>query len=117
MRFYNGVAVSRGGQRKAEALLRRYMSNINKARNKSADYGGSTGGVKSIGGSSGLQVIKDRQARIGDLRKVFEEEGVGRFGARKEQWIAKQYDPDTRQKMLDRQSGLESEEESGASSI
>ena len=87
------------------------MGNINKTkRSAEANYGSSTGGTSSIGGSSGLQVIKDRQKRIGELRKVFDQEGSGRFGARKEQWIAKQYDPDDRQKLLDRQSGLETDD-------
>ena len=109
MRFYNGTPVSKKSGDAAEKLLRGYKSNINRVRRKS-NYGSATGGTSSISGSSGLQVIKDRQKRIGDLRKVFNEQGSGRFGARKEQWIAKQYDPEERQKLLDRQSGLESED-------
>lgn len=111
MRFFNGTPVSRKSERQADAILKRYMRNINMSKRK-ANYGSATGGTKSISGSSGLQVIKDRQARIGDLRKVFNQEGSGRFGARKEQWIAKQYDPEKRKEMEDAQSGLEEEEES-----
>lgn len=110
MRFYNGTPVTRKNEREADALLSRYMANARAINRRNADYGGSTGGTKSIDGGSGLSVIKDRQARMGDLRKIFDQEGSGRFGARKEQWIAKQYDPEKRKQMRDRQSGLESED-------
>jgi hypothetical protein len=110
MRFYNGVKASTGGQEKADRLLRGYMKNVNAARRKGENYGGSTGGVKSIGSNDGLQVIQQRSARQADLRRIFQDEGVGRFGARKESWIAKQYDPEVRQKMLDIQSGVAEED-------
>lgn len=109
-RFYNGVKASSKGQEQADKLLRGYMKNVNAARRKSEDYGGSTGGVKSIGSNDGLQVIKQRSARQADLRRIFQDEGVGRFGARKEAWIAKQFDPEVKQKMIDIQSGLEQED-------
>ena len=107
MRFYNGVPVTRKRERQANNLVSRYMANARAATRRNADYGGSTGGIKSIDGGRGLSVIKDRQARMGDLRKIFDQEGSGRFGARKEQWIAKQYDPEKKKQMQDRQSGLE----------
>ena len=65
MRFYNGTPGSRKSEDAAEKLLRGYKSNINKVRRK-ANYGSATGGTSSISGSSGSQVIKDRQKRIGD---------------------------------------------------
>ena len=110
MRFYNGTPVTRKSEREADELVSRYLRNARAANRRNLDYGGSTGGVKSIDGGRGLSVIKDRQARMGDLRKIFDQEGSGRFGARKEQWIAKQYDPEKHKQMRDRQSGLESED-------
>ncbi len=110
MRFYNGVAVSNRSSDAAERLVNKYLSNVRKARRKSEDYGGSTGGRKTIDRNPGLAVIRQRSSNIGDLRKVFNQEGTGRFGARKEAWIAKQYDPDVRKAMEDRQSGKDKEE-------
>ena len=110
MRFYNGVRASNRGEQAAEKLLDSYMSNARSVSRKAQNYGGSTGGNKSLSGNRGLEVIKQRNSKIGDLRKIFEQEGTGRFGARKEAWIAKQYDPDVRQQMQDRQRGVEEED-------
>ena len=105
MRFYNGVKASTNGKEKAERLLRSYMANVRKVNRQNEDYGGSTGGIKSAQSNQGLQVLKQRSARQADLRRIFQEEGTGRFGGRKEAWIAKQLDPDKRELMEDAQAG------------
>ena len=43
MRFYDGTRASNNASKKADNLVRRYVSNINRARRASEDYGGSTG--------------------------------------------------------------------------
>ena len=105
MRFYNGVRASNRRSNQADKLVRSYLSKIRSIRNNAQNYGGSTGGNSSINSNKGLGVIKQRSSSIGDLRRIFEAEGSGRFGARKEAWIAKQYDPDVRMAMEDRQFG------------
>ena len=107
MRFYNGVRASTGSKEKAESLVRSYLSNINKVNRQSQDYGGSTGGRQSIDQNAGLVTIGDRQSRQADARRVFDQQGIGRFGARKESWIAKQYEAEDREAMEDRQFGRE----------
>ena len=42
---------------------------------------------------------------------MFKQEGIGRFGARKESFIAKQFDPEARDKLIARQKGIEQEED------
>ena len=100
MRFYDGTRASNDASKKADNLVRRYISNINRARRASEDYGGSTGGRKSLDGNTGLKAIQQRQDVQRDARDIFRKEGIGRFGARKEAWIAKQYDDETHDKML-----------------
>ena len=109
MRFYNGIKASTSRNDAADRLVRSYISNIGKFRRKAEDYGGSQGGIKSTDSNAGLTVIRDRQSRQADARRVFDQEGVGRFGARKESWIAKQYDEEDRKAMQDRQSGKQEE--------
>ena len=92
MRFYDGTRASDNASKKADDLVRRYMSNINRARRASENYGGSTGGRKSLDRNTGLKVIQQRQDAQRDARDIFEKEGIGRFGARKEAYIAKQFD-------------------------
>ena len=113
MRFYDGTRASNSASKKADDLVRRYVSNINKVRRQSENYGGSTGGRKSLDNSrtdAGMRTIQQRQTRQRDLRRVFDEEGTGRFGAKREGFIARQYDPDERQRMIDAQFGLGEEE-------
>lgn len=104
MRFYNGVKASNKTVDQREALLGRYMSNIKATARKAENYGGSTGGRKSLEGRrTGTRVIQQRQAKQADNRKIFDQQGTGRFGARKESWIGKQFDPEQRKAMIDRQ--------------
>ena len=111
MRFDNGVKVSNKSVDAADALVRKYLSNVRAVNRKAADYGGSTGGIKSTDGKyTGLRTLKDRASRQSDARRIFQSEGIGRFGARKEAWIAKQYDEEDRKSMEDRQLGREEED-------
>lgn len=112
MRFYNGVRAAVGPKEKADKLVRSYISNINKVNRESQDYGGSTGGTQTISKNAGLVTIGDRQSRQADARRVFDQEGIGRFGARKEAWIAKQYEAEDREAMENKQFGREDEEDS-----
>ena len=89
MRFYDGAKASTRGADAADRLVSNYMSNINKARRQAESYGGSTGGTKSIDGGSGLKQIQARQERQKDVRRIFKDEGSGRFGARKESFIGR----------------------------
>ena len=93
MRFYDGTPASNSRSKAADRLVRSYMSNINRARRASENYGGSTGGRKSIDGGSGLKQIQSRQTRQADLRQIFKDEGTGRYGARKESFIGRMTDP------------------------
>ncbi|HCA35915.1 MAG TPA: hypothetical protein DEP13_04645 [Gammaproteobacteria bacterium] len=114
MRFYNGTRASRSSSDKADRLLRDYMNRINRARRASEDYGGSTGGIKSLDGKgSGLRQIRTRQARQNDLRKIFKEEGSGRFGARKESFIYRMTDPgsEEREVAIRKQKGMSDDDE------
>ena len=91
------------------------MSNIRRAYRKGLNYGGSEGGRSNDPNvNRGLDVLKQRNQKIGELRKVFEQEGIGRFGARKEAWIAKQYDPDVQSGMVERQKNREDDSDAGA---
>ena len=89
------------------------MSNINRARRASENYGGSTGGLKSIDGGTGLKQIQSRQARQADLRQIFKEEGSGRYGARKESFIGRMTDPgsEEREVAIRKQKGMTDDDE------
>ena len=113
MRFYDGTPVSNNRSKAADRLVRSYMSNINRARRASENYGGSTGGVKSIDGGSGLKQIQTRQSRQADLRQIFKEEGSGRYGARKESFIGRMTDPgsEEREVAIRKQKGMSDDDE------
>ena len=113
MRFYNGSRASNSRSEAADRLVRTYISNINKTRRASADYGGSTGGMKSIDGGAGLKQIQSRQARQSDLRQIFKEEGSGRYGARKESFIGRMTDPgsEEREVAIRKQKGMSDDDE------
>jgi len=82
-RFYNNVPVSNDGQEKAERLLQNYRSRFNAERKKAENYGGSTGGQKSLDPRFGRKVIGDRSSKMAEEKKVFDIEGRGEYGARK----------------------------------
>jgi len=115
MRFYGGAKASTKQKDSRERLLSSYMSNIKKGMRDAVNYGGSTGGRKSLDGrSAGKKIIDQRQAKQAEKRKIFNEEGAGRFGARIESWIGKQFDPEVKQAKIDKQFGR-GEEEKGTS--
>ena len=114
MRFYDGTRASNNRSKAADRLVRSYMSNINRARRASENYGGSTGGIKSIDGKAGgLRQIQARQTRQGDLRQIFKEEGSGRYGARKESFIGRMTDPGSQERevAIRKQKGMSDDDE------
>ena len=113
MRFYDGTRASNSRSKAADRLVRSYMSNINRARRASENYGGSTGGLKSIDGGTGLKQIQSRQARQADLRQIFQQEGSGRYGARKESFIGRMTDPgsEEREVAIRKQKGMTDDDE------
>ena len=113
MRFYDGAKASNRGAKAADRLVRDYISNINRARRQSEDYGGSTGGTKSLDGGSGLRQIQTRQTRQKDLRSIFKKEGSGRFGARKESFIGRMTDPGSKERevAIKKQKGMTDDDE------
>ena len=113
MRFYDGTRASNSRSKAADRLVRNYISNINRARRASENYGGSTGGLKSIDGGTGLKQIQSRQARQADLRQIFQQEGSGRYGARKESFIGRMTDPgsEEREVAIRKQKGMTDDDE------
>ena len=86
-RFYNNVKASNNGQERAERLLNMYKSRFNAEYKKAQTYGGSTGGRKSTEqwrGEYGKRILGERAAKQKEQRKVFDIEGRGEYGARKE---------------------------------
>jgi hypothetical protein len=114
MRFYDGTRASTRGSEAADRLVRSYMTQINKTRRAAENYGGSTGGIKSLDGrAGGLKQIQTRQARQGDVRRIFKEEGSGRYGARKESFIGRMTDPGSQERevAIRKQKGMSDDEE------
>ena len=113
MRFYDGTPASNSRSKAADRLVRSYISNINRVRRRGENYGGSTGGIKSIDGGTGLKQIQARQARQADLRQIFKEEGSGRYGARKESFIGRMTDPgsEEREVAIRKQKGMSDDDE------
>jgi hypothetical protein len=89
LRSWGGVRASDKGQRKADALVNAYLAKARRENRFANDYGGSTGGLKNASAGSGLQSLQNRSARQAELRKIFDEEGRGQFGARAASWEAK----------------------------
>jgi hypothetical protein len=113
MRFYDGTRASNNRSEAADRLVRSYISNINRVRRRGENYGGSTGGIKSIDGGTGLKQIQARQERQRDLREIFKEEGSGRYGARKESFIGRMTDPgsEEREVAIRKQKGMSDDDE------
>ena len=86
-RFYNNVKASNNGQERAERLLNMYKSRFNAEYKKAQTYGGSTGGRKSTEqwrGEYGKRILGERAAKQKEQGKIFDIEGRGEYGARKE---------------------------------
>jgi len=80
-RFYNGTRASSGANSRSDALVRSYLARARRANQSMQDYGGSTGGRQSIGGS-GMAVIGKRNTDIKNAREIFRTEGSGDLGGR-----------------------------------
>lgn len=81
MRFYDGTRASTVDDRRGEALVRTHLARARRMNSDAQSYGGSTGGLSSIGGG-GLQTLLTRNALVKEERETFREEGSGRLGAR-----------------------------------
>jgi hypothetical protein len=103
-RFYNNVKASKDSQDEAERLLNMYKSRFNAESKKAQTYGGSTGGRKSTEqwrGEYAKRVLSERAAKQKEQSKIFDIEGRGEYGARKE--FGKEY---TQARAFDREKAL-----------
>lgn len=82
-RFYDGTRAIPGAKARSDALVRRYLEKARNDARADSSYGGSTGGVSSIDGNRGLEVMQERSRSIADTRQIFKEMGSGVYGARK----------------------------------
>jgi len=64
------------------ALVKRHLAKARKFNHDSQNYGGSTGGRKSIDGGSGISVLNRRTAQQGEQNQLFRED-LEKYGARK----------------------------------
>ena len=107
-RFYNNVRASNDGEARAERLLNMYKSRFNAESKKAQTYGGSTGGTKSTDPDFGRKVLSERAAEQKAKRKIFDIEGRGEYGARRE--FGKDYtqarDPDWKPDSTDAENSL-----------
>lgn len=89
LRSWSGVRASNKGEEAADRLVSQYLARARRENRFASDYGGSTGGLKNASGNAGLQVMQERTSRQAELRKIFDAEGRGQFGARAASWEAK----------------------------
>jgi hypothetical protein len=83
-RFYNGTPATDRSINKSDSLVRSYLARARKQNASNQSYGGSVGGRSSIDNqyTSG-RVSEYRAAETPDRNKVFKEEGIGVYGARR----------------------------------
>tara|TARA_X000000368_G_scaffold407111_1_gene386172 strand:- start:359 stop:613 length:255 start_codon:yes stop_codon:yes gene_type:complete len=67
---------------KKSALVKRHLAKARKFNHDSQNYGGSTGGRKSIDGGSGISVLNRRSAQQAEESQVFKED-LEKYGARR----------------------------------
>ena len=67
---------------KKSALVRRHLAKARMFNHDSQNYGGSTGGRKSIDGGSGISVLNRRSAQQAEESQVFKED-LEKYGARR----------------------------------
>ena len=67
---------------KKSALVRRHLAKARKFNHDSQNYGGSTGGRKSIDGGSGISVLNRRSAQQAEESQVCKED-LEKYGARR----------------------------------
>lgn len=78
-RFYNGTRAAAGANARSRIFSDRALAVARANSFQAQRYGGSTGGIKSIG--SGQQVSIDRGLDRADRGKIFETFGTGELGA------------------------------------
>ena len=64
------------------ALVKRHLAKARKFNHDTHNYGGSTGGRKSIDAGSGISVLNRRSAQQGEQNQLFRED-LEKYGARK----------------------------------
>ena len=64
------------------ALVKRHLARERRFNHDSQNYGGSTGGRKSIDGGSGISVLNRRTAQQGEQNQLFRED-LEKYGARR----------------------------------
>ena len=64
------------------ALVKRHLAKARKFNHDSQNYGGSTGGRKSIDAGSGISVLNRRSAQQGEQNQLFRED-LEKYGARR----------------------------------
>lgn len=80
-RFYNGTRAAGGTNARSRLFADRALAVARANSYQAQRYGGSTGGLQSIG--SGQQVSMDRAIDRADRGKIFEDFGAGELGAKK----------------------------------
>tara|TARA_X000001036_G_scaffold180204_1_gene170575 strand:- start:3371 stop:3634 length:264 start_codon:yes stop_codon:yes gene_type:complete len=70
------------------ALVRRHLAKARAANHHRQNYGGSTGGRKSLDSGSGISVLNRRSAQQAADSQIFKED-LDTYGARQEVWNAK----------------------------
>ena len=68
--------------------MRRHLAKARKSHSDAQNYGGSTGGRKSLTGSTGINVMNQRASEQGAKRQIFDQE-VKPFSAGREIWEGK----------------------------
>lgn len=79
-RFYNGTRASKKQSAQSERIVDAYLEQARRENFASQNYGGSTGGIKSIG--SGDALLASRSQDIKNAREIFRAEGSGALGGR-----------------------------------
>ena len=69
-------------------LVQKFLAKARKMNHDSQSYGGSTGGRKSLTGSTGINVMNQRASEQGAKRQIFDQE-VKPFSAGREIWEGK----------------------------
>ena len=75
--------------RKSE-LVRKHLAKARRANHHAQNYGGSTGGRKSIDSGSGISVLNRRSAEQAAESQVFKDD-LDQYGAKREAWEARKY--------------------------
>jgi hypothetical protein len=77
-----------GLRNKKSALVRKHLARARRANHHAQNYGGSTGGRKSIDRGSGISVLNRRSAEQAAESQVFKDD-LDQYGAKREAWEAR----------------------------